>query len=207
MYDIDKFKNVGTKILSPTYQMHSSVVLPVIEITGEDHILFELRNSKLKHQPGEVSFPGGRVEKDEESRAAAIREFCEEIEAEESQLEIISRIFEYATPTRGLIHCYLARIDKNIDLSISNDEVERLFTVPISFFKDQNPLVFKNASVIVPDEKLELSGLLERLNIPLKGEESYSWPTLYYDIPFYEYEEFIIWGITANMVRNFVEML
>jgi len=207
MYNIEKFKNMTTRVISPTYQMYSSVILPVIEMDGEDHILFQLRGSRLKHQPGEVSFPGGRVELGEESETAAVREFCEELEASESQLEIISKIFDYATPTRGFIHCYLARVDKNLDLSISNDEVEELFTVPISFFKENQPRIFKNASVILPDKKLEDSGLLERLNIPRKDDMTYSWPTLYYDIPFYEYKEYIIWGITANIVKNFIDLL
>lgn len=203
----EKFKNIVPKVISPSYQLFSAVSLPIIRIGDEDHIIFEIRSSRLRHQPGEVSLPGGRVEPGEDSLDTAIREFCEELETDESNIHIVAKIFDYATPNRGFIHCYLARVDEDLDLSIRNDEVDRLFTVPLSFFKDTEPISFTNTVRIEPDTKLIKSGILDKLRIFNKNTSPYDWPKLSYEIPFYVYNDYLIWGITANIVKNFIEMM
>ena len=48
-----------------------SVLIPLIKRDNEVHILFEKRALSLKNQPGEISFPGGGIERGENSRDAA----------------------------------------------------------------------------------------------------------------------------------------
>ena len=63
-----------------------AVFIPLIKIDGEDHILFEVRSKNIT-QPGEVSFPGGRVEDGEDFKNAAIRETIEELLLDREDIE------------------------------------------------------------------------------------------------------------------------
>ena len=57
-----------------------AVLVPVIYKDGEEHLVFEVRSSKLDWQPGEICFPGGRIDKTDKSPlAAALRETKEEL--------------------------------------------------------------------------------------------------------------------------------
>ena len=56
-----------------------SVFVPLMKIEGEICVVYELRAMSLRRQPGEISFPGGKMEKGESPRYAAVRELCEEL--------------------------------------------------------------------------------------------------------------------------------
>lgn len=199
MFDLNKiFKDrepgfIGIK--NKTY----SIVVPVIDIDGDQHLIFQVRNKKLTIQPGEISFPGGQVEDGESPYDAAIREFSEEMACGPDQVNIITKLDTYILPARGLIHCFLAEIDKNFKLDIRNDEVESLFTVPIRYFLDNEPLVLKNTVRIEPSKDFPY----EEMNIP----KSYYWGSFKYPISFYKIGETVIWGITANIVNSFSKKL
>ena len=66
----------------------SAVLIPLIQKDDGYHILFEVRSKKLQHQPGEVCFPGGRVEERETTLEAAVRETKEELLIDDSQLKL-----------------------------------------------------------------------------------------------------------------------
>ena len=57
---------------------HYAVLVPVVEWNGKLHLLFEVRSDALRRQPGEVCFPGGRMEEGETPTQCALRETCEE---------------------------------------------------------------------------------------------------------------------------------
>lgn len=192
------FKEYDKGIIGPDKTFISSVVLPVVEIEGRDSIVFQLRSKNLKNQPGEVSLPGGRVDNGETPKEAAIREFCEELESNSNDLDIITELDSYITPTKGIIHCYLG-ICKNLDLNIKNDEVEELFTVPIDFFKKNEPDIYYNTIKITPSSDFPF----DEMNI----SREYFWGSLKNQVLFYKYGKYIIWGITAQIVRNFVNKL
>lgn len=67
-----------------------SVMIPLIKRKGDVHLLFEKRALTLRNQPGEISFPGGRIEEGETPEKAAIRETCEELLIEENEVEVYS---------------------------------------------------------------------------------------------------------------------
>src|SRR5699024_7104932 len=67
-------------ILNKEKLRKAAVLLPLVEVDGETHILFEVRSNKMRRQPGDICFPGGRVEEfDETKLATAIRETSEEL--------------------------------------------------------------------------------------------------------------------------------
>ena len=70
-------------------------------------ILFEVRAAGLRHQPGEVCFPGGKIEKGEGAREAAARETCEELCLDRSGIEILGLVMETVNPSMAPAFVYL----------------------------------------------------------------------------------------------------
>lgn len=69
-----------------------AVLIPLIKIGDEWHIIYELRAKNLKRQPGEISFPGGQVERGESFKEAAIRETVEELNIKEENISVIGEL-------------------------------------------------------------------------------------------------------------------
>lgn len=199
MFDLDKiFKNKKPGFIGMKNTVYS-IVVPVIHINNEQHLIFQVRNKNLKAQPGEVSFPGGQVEDGESPLDAAIREFSEEMCCSPDKLRIINKLDTYMAAAKGIIHCFLAEVDKDFRLDIKNDEVERLFTLPISYFLKNEPLVLNNKININPGDDFPF----DEMNIP----RSYYWGSFTYPVSFYKIGETVIWGITANIVNSFSKKL
>ncbi|SFE45318.1 NUDIX hydrolase [Peptostreptococcus sp. D1] len=192
------FSNHCPDVISSQKILLSSVVIPVINIDGVDNILLEVRGNKLKHQPGEISFPGGKMEPHEKPIDTAVREFCEELMCNEDSIDIISELNQYIAPNKGIIYTFLGRV-KGIDLGISNDEVDRLLPVPISFFKTTQPKAIINKLTFEPADDFPF----EEMRIP----KDYFDFKVDNEVIFYKYENEIIWGITAYIIRDFVSKI
>lgn len=82
-------------------------------------------------QPGDISFPGGRVEDGETFQEAAIRETCEELNLVPNQIDIWGEI-GYLIHQGRTIHCFVGKIKiENWEYIHPNEEVYRLFTVEV----------------------------------------------------------------------------
>lgn len=182
-----------------------SVLIPFIEIDGELYILYEVRSSKLKHQPGEVCFPGGRVEMGEGPMGAAIRETSEELGLPTDKIHIIGRgdiVYGYANYT---LFSYIGMIDyKDYEkMNISEDEVERVFLVKLSDLIKNPPEIFwENISVSIEEDFPYKEELQVNERNPWKGAK--------WSIPVYSPfpgEEAILWGLTAKITAATVTTL
>jgi len=179
----------------------SAVLLPLLEISGDLHILFEVRARHLKRQPGEICFPGGRVEPKELKRPqdAAIRETYEEINVPRESIDLIGPLDYFISPIGSLIYPFLGKL--NIDeLPTPNyDEVAEVFLVPLSFLLDAEP----------EQSKLEI-GTRFGEGFPfhrLPDRYQPGWRLLGTSpIYFYQYGERLIWGATAGILHSFLEM-
>ena len=80
------------------------VLIPLVEIDGEIHMLFEMRSSKIKTQPGDVCFPGGALEDGETIVQCALRETWEEIGIEPSEIEVLGEFDVQHEPERLSLH-------------------------------------------------------------------------------------------------------
>jgi len=100
----DIFRNYRIGINGEEDMKRCSVLIPVVNIDGEDNIIFEIRNNKLNSNPGEICFPGGAIEEGETPKEAALRECFEEIGLGEENLEIISQLDFYVSPNNILIY-------------------------------------------------------------------------------------------------------
>ena len=74
-----------------------AVLVPLINISGVTYLIFEKRSNKLKRQPGEICFPGGKLEENETMQECAVRE------TEEELLIFRTRPTQNVTDTRELI--------------------------------------------------------------------------------------------------------
>ncbi len=182
-----------------------SVLIPFVTIDEEPHLLYEVRSENLRSQPGEVCFPGGRIETDENPKSTAIRETCEELGIRPDQIEVYDEIESIITPFNVVIYLFVGEVkfDAHIDsvdkLNFNLDEVQRIFTVPLSHFLDKDPdAYFVESEFNFPED-------FPFHKIP-RGR-SYNWRNGSYPIYFYDYKDEVIWGMTARMTKNLVDTI
>lgn len=201
--DIDYIKNEiqnrKSKSLEPMSKF--AVIVPFINIGDTLSIIFELRAKSMKTQPGEVSFPGGRLEKSETFKDAAIRETMEELNIEKKSIELIGE-FDYLISYSNMeIHSFIANISGvNVDEIVPNiGEVDHLFTVPLEFFLNNEP----NGYYLDLETKYNKEF---PYNLIPNGKE-YNFRKSKRTIYFYEYNDYIIWGYTASIIKHLIDVL
>lgn len=172
-----------------------AVIAPFLPDTGE--LLFEVRSSRLSRQPGEICFPGGRLENGESPLDAAVRETTEELLIAREQIEIVAPLDILISVERAFIYPYLANIH-GYRGTCNRDEVEETFTVPFQFFMKNPPQVYYTRVANVPEEPEEMYRLLEI--------EDYPWHSHRSPTQVYKYEGRVIWGMTAKFVHNLTEL-
>ncbi|MDO5780600.1 MAG: CoA pyrophosphatase [Clostridium sp.] len=177
----------------------ASVTIPLVNYNNSLHILFEVRAKTLRTQPNEVCFPGGKIENDENPLNTAIRETCEEIGICEDKIKIISPLDIFVSPFNTIIHPYLVFIEDINTMKINVEEVEKVFFVPLDFLLNTNVNTFINKVNITPDDNFPYDLIPKKHN--------YKFSTGSYEVPFYIYNEYVIWGITAKILLNFLSYL
>ncbi len=201
-----------TGILSKEKYLNSAVLIPLLLINDECHLLFEKRSIGIR-QGGEVSFPGGQVDEIDKKdyRQTAIRETVEELGIDESKIEIIGQMGTLIAPMGVSVDPFVGILHiKSLDeLKIDSNEVERIFTLPLSFFINTQPSKFYVQVEVKPyvyneaGEKVELLpvkkfGLPEKYSKPWKGGK--------HRILVYTTDEETVWGITAELVYEFCKL-
>lgn len=178
-----------------------SVLVPLMEIDGQIHILFEVRSQKINRQPGEICFPGGAVEEGETARYTALRETFEEIGIPSDMIEIISEGDKLVSTNNFTVYSFFGILEEHVleNLNLNDAEVGEVFTVPLEWFMNNEPEVHQvdvsqNNREDFPFEKAQIS-------------PDYNWRGTKNDVPIYNYENRAIWGLTGRIVRNFVQIL
>nr|WP_300003637.1 CoA pyrophosphatase [Tissierella sp.] len=178
-----------------------SVLVPFIKEEGKLNIIFELRAKDLRTQPGEVSFPGGRLEEGETFEEAAVRETMEELNIRRDNIDLIGE-FDYLVSYSNMeIHSFIASISGvDVDKILPNPgEVDHLFTVPLEFFLNNEPNGYY----------LDLETRYNKdfpYNLIPNGKE-YNFRSSKRTIYFYEYKDYIIWGYTASIIKHLIDEL
>ena len=193
-----QLKERSVNILGRHQAFQSAVLLPLITVNDELHILFEKRSEHLI-QPGEICFPGGKIEKGESAATAAGRETSEELGIALDQIEILASLDVMVSPFNVIIYPFLGRIKETAIINPNPDEVEEVFTVPFSFFLNNKPLLSSwSLTVTMPDDyPYEL--------IP-KGKD-YPYRSAKYPQHFFIWEDKVIWGLTARILNHFIELI
>lgn len=104
---------------------------------GEPTVLLTKRTAHLRDHPGQISFPGGRIEAEDQSPLhAALREAEEEIGLPASQVDVLGYLPEYRTGTGFRVIPVVARIRPPLVLRPDPFEVAEVFEVPLAFLLD-----------------------------------------------------------------------
>ena len=110
-----------------------AVLVPVHEKDGEPHVLLTRRPRHLPRHPGQVSFPGGRLDPDEEHLAAALRETREEIGLEPARAEVLGRLSEVLVLTSAFrLTPWVASVPYPYPYVAAPGEVDAILHVPLA---------------------------------------------------------------------------
>lgn len=151
----------------------ASVLFPIVLREEGPTVLLTQRTAHLKHHPGQISFPGGRVEPEDTSPAhTALREAKEETGLSEAHVEIVGYLPEYRTGTGYRVTPVVALVRPPFALHRASDEVDEIFEVPLAFLLD--PANHERHSA--------LYGGRERQYFAMR------------------FREYFIWGATAGMI-------
>ena len=178
-----------------------AVLAPLVERDGALHLLFEVRAHTLSRQPGEVCFPGGRVERGESPAACALRETEEELAIPMGEVKLLAPLDLLVHQGGFLVHPFLARVTAAglRAAAPSPAEVEEVFTVPLDFFFQTPPRRYSYdlAPQVGEDFPYQLIGF----------PQGYPWRHGRVDVPIYLWQDRAIWGITGRIVDNLVGLL
>ena len=175
-----------------------AVLVPIIKTKEGLCLLFERRPNHMRVGPGEICFPGGKIEKDETILECAIRETMEELQIGIEKIEILGPGDIYVSPFSVLIYPYLGMIYDYQD-TFNKDEVEDIIKIPLDFFINNTPNHFESKIINHPPKDFPYEWI--------PSGKDYPWAKGSYDIYFYRYHEIIIWGITAHIVKSMVNLI
>ena len=172
--DPEMWARAGVKATKP-----AAVLVPVVA-RPEPSVLLTQRTSDLRSHSGQIAFPGGKIDPDDESPlAAALREAEEEIGLDNGFIDPIGYLDLYLTFSGFRILPLVAWVDPSYRLKINPSEVSEAFEVPLDF--------------------LMHPGNHQRLSRDWQGIKRH-----YYAMPF---GERYIWGVTAGILRNLYERI
>ena len=176
----------------------SAVTVPLIRKDKELYLLFEVRSSKLKSQPCEVCFPGGRIDKtDKNPLYAAIRETTEELGIKRENITPIGPLDLVVGSIGALVYPFVVEIDKKSKINFNKKEVEEIFTVPLSYLLKAKPEYGQIQYSATPIGQFPFN-LLETAY-----PKGYN-PKIKYKATFYQYKDYVIWGLTAKILSQFI---
>lgn len=158
----------------------AAVLFPIVLREDGLMVLLTQRTAHLRDHAGQVSFPGGRVEREDQSAIdTALRETEEEIGLARDNIEVLGFLPEYRTGTGFQVTPVVALVHPPFELTPDPFEVAEVFEVPLEFLLD--PANHKQHS-------LHHRGALRH----------------YFAMP---YGDYFIWGATAGMIRSLSERL
>lgn len=158
----------------------AGVLVALFESVDGAQVILTKRASGLKHHPGQIAFPGGKVEPgDDGVVGAALREAQEEIGLDPGQVKVLATLPTHETVTGFDMTPVLARVTGRFDPVRDPSEVDEVFSVPLDFVT--------NAHNFRVERRL------------WRGQSR-----AYFTVP---YGPYYIWGATARILRVMADRL
>ncbi len=159
----------------------AAVLVPLVERPGGLTVMLTRRTAHLAHHPGQISFPGGRLEPDDggDSVVCALRETAEEVGLAAERVRVLGRLDDYVTGTGFLVSPVVGVIDPPFELHPDSFEVAEVFEVPLAFVLDQGNRQLQSREV--------------------RGRQRPFWALTW--------DDKLIWGATAGILVNLSDVL
>ncbi|MEE9199601.1 MAG: CoA pyrophosphatase [Dehalococcoidia bacterium] len=172
--------NIETERISKDHLVSAAVMLLLFEKQGEYHIFFNKRSQEVEHHKGEIAFPGGVYdEADADFAATALRETWEEMGIRSDDVTLLGQLSELETRTNFRIVPFVGAIPYPYPYTANASEVAQVLEVPIKHL----------------------------LRADIHWQEEHDWlgkPRLEY---FYRYQDHVIFGATARILRQFLSII
>jgi len=158
----------------------SAVLVPIYYKEGQYYILFTKRTEQLKKHKGQMSFPGGaQVKGDRTLLDTALRECAEEIGLSPGEVKVLGELDDTLTETSNyVISPFVALIPYPYQFMVDGSEVEEIIEAPISVLLDKDRIYRKSAVV---------------------GGKALNFYV-------YKYQGRVIWGATAKILNQFLDV-
>jgi 8-oxo-dGTP pyrophosphatase MutT (NUDIX family) len=183
-YFVDEIREILSrregKVIDHLPFPRAAVLVPLFQKGGSCHILFTKRTDQVRHHKGEISFPGGMFdEEDVDLRRTALREAFEEIGLKEDKVHILGVLDDIVTITEFIVTPFVGVFPYPYPFELSPIEIAELIEVPF-------------ASLLDPDR----FGEKEIIQIGQKRR-----------VQAYQYKHHNIWGATARILRQFLDLI
>jgi 8-oxo-dGTP pyrophosphatase MutT (NUDIX family) len=160
----------------------AAVLILVSERDGEPHVVFTERSTHLEHHKGQICFPGGGCDDaDDNLETTALRETWEEIGVKPEDVRIVGQLDDMVTISNFRVTPYVGMMTTQPDYpyAINDHEVAQVVEVPLAFLMDER-------------------------NMELEVRQHQGRQVL---VPAFSYNGHRIWGATARMLHQFIELL
>jgi 8-oxo-dGTP pyrophosphatase MutT (NUDIX family) len=165
--------------IDPEGLRQAAVLICMIWTRGEWHILFSQRSLDLPVHSGQISFPGGALEPGETAEDAARRETEEEVGIPRDEVTLLGRLDDVETRTGYVVSPFVGTAPAEAEYVLQPSEVVEVYEVPLS--------------------------ALMREDCP---EIRYvRWKDRKYPVYSFRWEAIDIWGLTAHMLKGFLDHL
>jgi 8-oxo-dGTP pyrophosphatase MutT (NUDIX family) len=173
----DCLASLKPRKLTNGFTREAAVLMPIFEWEHEFHFLLTRRTEEVQTHKGQISFPGGMREGDEDLVQTALRETFEEVGIEKSRIETLGRFHDYISIHSYRVTPFAGFIEGPFTTVPQVHEVAEVIQVPFRIFLEP--------------ERLRVEKSLMRNE----------------DVYFYSYGTHQIWGLTARIIRDFMETL
>lgn len=159
----------------------AAVLVPVLDYDGEPGLLFTRRTETVETHKGQISFPGGATDPgDADSTATALRETHEELGIPPGAVEVLGALDDLPTTVSGFVVApVVGIIPYPYPFRVNSAEIAEILPVPLRVFRDPSRLRV---------ERHERAGAL-------------------LDVYFYRYDGEEIWGLTARIMKGFIDAI
>ena len=168
------------RVVSPGPLVRAAVLVPIVD-RGDAALVFAQRTEHVGHHRGQISFPGGRVDPgDADDLAAALREAHEEVGLDPARVEPLGLLDDTETfATQFVITPWVGVVRGPVVWQPDGAEIEKVIEVPVAALLDRG-----NFRV----ERWERNGAA-------------------HDVYFYDYGDTTIWGATARILKQYLDLV
>ncbi len=175
----EQLKSLEARRIEGPPSRQAAVLMAVVARDEQPHFLLTRRTQSVATHKGQISFPGGVREAEDKTLVdTALRETHEEIGVERQQVSVLGEFHDYRAVTDHLVRPVVGLVSAEATFQPQQDEVEYLLEIPFEFFRETEPSV----------EKRLRSGQTR-------------------NVYFYDFNGETVWGLTARMIKEFLEFL